>query len=480
MNDRIETLILKSLIFNEPYTKKVIPFLKKEYFQDFIESQLFAKISAFILEFTAIPTKEAMAIALEKDERLEGKQVEEIKEYLENRIFPAENVSLDWLLKETEQWCKEAAIFNALRSSIGIVDDKSGKKQKGEIPKLLTDALAVSFDTNLGHDYVKDAADRYDSLHKVHERIPFDIKYLNLVTNGGLQKKTLNIILAGVNVGKSLCMCHMASAALLQGKNVVYITLEMSDSMIAQRIDANLLNISIEDLKVINKSDFLNKVNQFVLKNQKLATKHLIIKEYPTASANATHFKHFLDELNLKQDFKPDVIFIDYLNLATSSRLGHGSNVNSYTYIKSIAEEIRGLAVEYNVAVVSASQLTRSGYANTDPGMEDTAESFGLPATADFMIALVTTEELEQRGQLKIKQLKNRYGDVTRYKKFLVGVDKLKMKLFDLNDDAQEEIQNDLGGSKTPKKDTPGFDNSSFGKGMRAERSNGFDTLDYE
>jgi replicative DNA helicase len=464
MNDRIEILILKSLIYNEEYSRKVIPFIKAEYFQDDGEKTIFEKTSAFILTYNNRPSKEAVAIQITGDTKLSQGTLQKAETLLAEKIVEPEAVDVNWLYDQTEQWCKEQAVFNAIKKSIAIFDDKSGKVSQGVIPQILTDALAVSFNTNVGHDYVRDSALRYDQTHKVEEKIPFDLKMMNRITKGGLPKKTLNIILAGTGVGKTLAMGHMASAALLQGKNVLYITLEMAGELIGQRIDANLLNVGMDDLMSLSKIDFGDRMNRMVMKNHALSNYSLKIVEYPTATASALNFKALLDDLRLKENFAPDVIFVDYINLAISSRLGTGSNVNSYYYVKAIAEELRGLAVQYNAAVISATQTTRGGYANTDPGLEDTSESFGLPATADFMMALVTSEELEQRGQIKVKQLKNRYNDPSKCRKFLLGIDKSKMRLFDLEDSAQEEI---MGGTVD---DGPAFDKGKFGKGMKAER----------
>lgn len=467
MNDRIEILILKSLVFNEEYSRKVIAFLKSEYFQDGGERVLFEKISNFILNHSSCPSKEAIAIELNQDNKISQGILQQAETMLAESIVQPEKVELDWLIKQTEGFCKQQAVFNAIKKSISIYEDKSGKNSLGQIPQLLTDALGVSFETSVGHDYIQDAGERYDETHKVEEKIPFDLKMMNRITKGGLPKKTLNIILAGTGVGKTLAMCHMAAAALLEGKNVLYITLEMAKVLIGQRIDANLLNVGLDDLMALSKIDFGDRINRMVMKNHALTNHSLKIVEYPTASASALNFKVLLDDLKLKSNFTPDVIFIDYINLAVSSRLGNGgANVNSYYYVKAIAEELRGLAVMYNAAIISATQTTRSGYANSDPGLEDTSESFGLPATADFMIALVTSEELEQRGQIKVKQLKNRYNDPSRCRKFLLGIDKTKMRLFDLDDNAQEEL---MGGNVD---DTPAFDKGKFGQGMKAERGN--------
>jgi archaellum biogenesis ATPase FlaH len=368
----------------------------------------------------------------------------------------AEKQDEQWLIDSTEKWCQEKAIYNAIMDSIQILDGTDGKNDKGAIPELLSDALSVSFDPNIGHDYMDDSDSRYDFYHRVEERVPFDLEYMNKITKGGIPKKSLNIILAGTGVGKSLAMCHMASANLLDGKNVLYITMEMAEEKIAERIDANLLNVTLDDLSALSKDMYDKKIERVRGKT----SGKLIVKEYPTASAGSGHFRHLLNELKLKKHFVPDIIYIDYLNICTSSRIKGGAQVNSYTLVKAIAEELRGLAVEFNVPVVSATQTTRSGYSNSDVGLEDTSESFGLPATADFMVALISSEELEDLGQIMVKQLKNRYGDPNTYKRFVVGVDRAKMRLFDVEQTAQEDIGYD---------DKPIFDNSGFGQRARED-----------
>ena len=378
-----------------------------------------------------------------------------------------EYTELGWLLDTTEKFCQDKAVYNAVVESIGILDNPNGKKDKGVIPEILSDALSVSFDPHVGHDYIDDADDRYDFYHRVEERIPFDLEYFNKITNGGLPQKTLNICLAGTGVGKSLFMCHVAASCLAQNQNVLYITLEMAEEKIAERIDANLLDISVDDLHQLPKDIYDRKINNL----SKTTKGKLIVKEYPTASANVNHFRALLNELNLKRSFVPDIIFVDYLNICTSSRIRQGANVNSYTYIKSIAEELRGLAVENKIPIVSATQTTRSGYSNTDVGLEDTSESFGLPATADLMFAIISTEQMEALGQVMVKQLKNRYNDPTVNKKFVIGIDRAKMKLYDVDQSAQDELV-DNG----QEDDTPAFDIATNGKFKKRD----FTEFDYE
>ena len=462
MNDRIELLILKSLIYNEDFSRKVIPHLRADYFTDDTERLVFSKIADFLLQYNNRPSKEAVSIALSNDTKIGQGILEKAQDLIANKIVEPEPTNLDWLLDATESWVKSQALYNALKTGVEYFDSK---KNLGAIPDIVSQALGVSFDPNVGHDYIRDAADRFDEWHKVEEKMPFDLDMMNRITKGGLPKKTLNIILAGTGVGKSLTMCHMASAALMHGRNVLYITLEMSKEMIAQRIDANLLDVSLDDLVTLPKIDYMDRINRLVTKNSALTRHSLKIKEYPTASASVLNFKALLNDLKLKESFVPDIIFVDYINLAVSSRLmGAQQNTNSYYYIKAIAEEFRGMAVEYNAAVVSATQTTRSGYKNTDPGLEDTSESFGLPATADFMIALVTNDELAERNQIVVKQLKNRYYDVVKNRKFLLGIDKSKMRLYDLDPSAQNDLNGDDADSP------PIFDNSSFGRGMKAEK----------
>jgi replicative DNA helicase len=431
--EKIEFLILRNLIHNEEYLRKVLPFLNEEYFEDFEQKIVFEEISKFVLEYNNLPTKEVLCIEVEKRNDVNEEQFKKLVHLITHlEDVPTEH---NWLIDTTEKWCRDRAIYLALMESIQLVDEK-GNKSRDAIPSILQDALAVSFDNHVGHDYLQDYEQRYESYHKSEDKIEFDLEYFNRITKGGLPNKTLNIALAGTGVGKSLFMCHVASSVLLQGRNVLYITLEMAEEKIAERIDANLLNVNIKDIVELPKSVFESKVNNIAKKTQG----SLIIKEYPTASAHAGHFKSLLNELALKKSFNPDIIFIDYLNICSSSRFKGGNNINSYTLVKSIAEELRGLAVEFNVPIVSATQTTRSGFGSSDVELTDTSESFGLPATADLMFALISTEELEELGQIMVKQLKNRYNDPTMHKRFVIGIDRAKMRLYDVEQSAQKDI----------------------------------------
>ena len=432
--DKVEILILRNLIHNEDYLRKVIPFIKPEYFEDTNQKSLFEEILKFAQEYNEQPTKEILCIEIEKRSDITDtsfKEITQLISYLED--VPSE---FNWLLDTTEKWCRDRAIYLALMESIALADGKEGDKDRGAIPSILSDALAVSFDTHIGHDYLLDYEARYESYHRKEDKIEFDLEYFNKITKGGLPNKTLNIALAGTGVGKSLFMCHVASSALLGGKNVLYITAEMAEEKIAERIDANLLNVPIQEITDLPKVMFEDKVTKLSQKTQGT----LIIKEYPTATAHAGHFKSLLNELALKKSFRPDIIFIDYLNICASSRYRGNSTVNSYSYIKAIAEELRGLAVEANVPIVSATQTTRSGYGSSDVELTDTSESFGLPATADLMFALISTDELEELGQIMVKQLKNRYNDPTIHKRFIVGIDRAKMRLYDCEQSAQDDV----------------------------------------
>jgi replicative DNA helicase len=444
---RLEQTILKNLIQNEPFTRKVLPFLKSEYFTENDEKVVFKEIQQYFLKYTKPPTTEALLINLDNNTSLSENELKMSKTVISQ--FDKETTPMDWLVEETEKWCKDRAIYIAVMDSIEVIDKKS-QRSTGEIPELLKDALSVSFDQHIGHDQIEDADDRYEFYHTEEEKIPFDLEYFNKITKGGLPNKTLNICLAGTGVGKSLFMCHMASAGLMMNKNVLYITLEMSEERIAERIDANVLNIPMKELPDLSKKMFDKKVDKIRAKTKG----KLIIKEYPTASAHVGHFRHLLQELEIKKDFKPDLIFIDYLNICASHRIRPGSGANSYTLVKSIAEELRGLAVEFDVPIMSATQTTRSGYGSTDIGLEDTSESFGLPATADMMFALITSDELEELDQLVVKQLKNRYNDPTVFKRFVIGVDRSRMKLYDCEQEAQEEL---IDGA-IEDDDTPVFD----------------------
>ena len=432
--ERIETSILKNLIYNEEYSRKVIPFIKPEYFEQRSEKVIFEEITNFIVKYGSAITIEALNIETENRTDLTENEIKEIREL--NSSFEETVVDNQWLLDSTEKWCRDRAIYLALMESISLADGKDDKKGRDAIPSILSDALSVSFDNHIGHDYLNDYEERYESYHRKEDKIPFDLEFFNKITKGGLPNKTLNIALAGTGVGKSLFMCHVASSVLLQGKNVLYITLEMAEEKIAERIDANLLNVNIQNIIDIPKPMFGSKVTNLTRKTQG----QLIIKEYPTASAHSGHFKALLNELALKKSFKPDIIFIDYLNICASSRYRANANVNSYSYIKAIAEELRGLAVEANLPIVSATQTTRSGYGSSDVDLTDTSESFGLPATADLMFALISTEELEGLNQIMVKQLKNRYNDPTIYKRFVVGIDRAKMRLYDCEQSAQQDI----------------------------------------
>ena len=432
--ERLEHTILRNLVYNEDYSRKVIPFIQPEYFEQRSERVVFEEIVQFIVKYNSAITKEALGIEIENRTDLTETDVKDIREVCETLNDSV--VEKQWLLDTTEKWCRDRAIYLALMESIHIADGNDGKKNRDAIPSILSDALAVSFDNNIGHDYLQNYEERYEFYHRKEDKIEFDLEYFNKITKGGLPNKTLNIALAGTGVGKSLFMCHVASSALLQGRNVLYITLEMAEERIAERIDANLLNVPIQQLVDLPRSTFENKVTGLSKKTQGT----LIIKEYPTASAHSGHFKALLNELALKKSFRPDIIFIDYLNICASSRHKANSSVNSYSYIKSIAEELRGLAVEFNVPIVSATQTTRSGYGNSDVELTDTSESFGLPATADLMFALISTEELEGLGQILVKQLKNRYNDPTVFKRFVVGIDRAKMRLYDVEQSAQKDI----------------------------------------
>ena len=438
MNQTLPTHILNHLLNNEEFCRRVIPYIKKEYF-DGSHRTVFDLITSFVNTHNKLPTAKVLDLELKKVSAHEeilnqaSRLIEEIQE--------KSDVDTDYLIKESENWCRERAVYNAIMESIQIIDKKDKERSEGAIPEILSDALGVSFDQAIGHDYIDNSSERFDFYNLKEDRIPFDLDYFNKITKGGLPNKTLNIALAGTGVGKSLFMCHCASSVLEQGKNVLYITLEMAEERIAERIDANLMNLPIEQLSSLPKKVFNDKIGKIA----KGAIGKLIVKEYPTGSAHTGHFRALLNELKLKKNFKPDIIYIDYLNICASSRMrGMGGSINSYTYIKAIAEELRGLAVEFNVPIVSATQTTRSGFSNTDVGLEDTSESFGLPATADLMFALISTEELEELGQLLVKQLKNRYNDPTKYRRFVVGVDRSRMKLYDVEESAQSDIMSDM------------------------------------
>jgi replicative DNA helicase len=465
----LEQKILKHLILDEEYTRKTLPFIKGEYFQESSEKLLFSEIESYVNKYNTMPTQEALAIEIDKRVNLTDDQHKKTIALVKEITIDPEVSDTKWLIDATENFCQEKAIYNGIMQSIQILDDKNKnsteKLDKGSIPKILADALSVSFDNHIGHDFIDDAETRYDFYHKVERRIPFDLDYLNRITKGGLAEKSLNIVLAGTGVGKSLFMCHCAAANLTMGKNVLYITMEMAEERIAERIDANLMNVELDRLIGMPKDVYLKKVETL---REKTKGK-LIIKEYPTASANVNHFNHLLNELKLKRQFIPDIIYIDYLNICSSARMKMGSSINSYTYIKAIAEELRGLAVEHKLPIVSATQTTRSGYTNSDVGLEDTSESFGLPATADLMFALISTEELAELNQIMVKQLKNRYSDPTTNKRFVIGVDRAKMKLYD----AEESAQTNISDSGQIEDDKPVFDKSGFGKRMQKNRDFG-------
>ena len=464
----VETTILGNLLQNEEYTRKVLPFLKNDYFSRNPEKIIYGTVSDFVTKYNSLPTKEALSIELQ-EKKINEEEFKETMELLDDISKDTqEHTDLGWLLDTTEKFCQDKAIYNAVVESISILDSQKSDQDKGVIPEILSDALSVSFDPHVGHDYLDDSDDRFEFYHRVEEKIPFDLDYFNRITKGGLSQKSLNICLAGTGVGKSLFMCHVASSCLSQNQNVLYITLEMAEEKIAERIDANLLDIAVDDLHALSKDMYDKKIENL----SKTTKGKLIVKEYPTASANVNHFRALLNELNLKRSFVPDIIFVDYLNICTSSRIRTGANVNSYTYIKSIAEELRGLAVENKIPIVSATQTTRSGYSNTDVGLEDTSESFGLPATADLMFAIISTEQMEELGQIMVKQLKNRYNDPTVNRKFVIGIDRAKMKLFDVSQAAQDTLV-DTGQVED---DTPSFDVATGGKFKKRD----FSGFDYE
>ncbi len=447
----IEQTILRNLLTNEGYTRKVIPFIQKEYFEG-VYQKLFEQVLSYTAKYNKLPTSEALQIEIDDKSNFTDEQYRHVVEIMP-RLFDEEPVDETWLYNRTEKWCQDRALFNSIMESIKIIDGKHQKLTKDSLPDLLTKALGVTFDTNVGHDYLENIDERYAFYHAQEEKIPFDIELLNKITKGGLSNKSLNIALAGTGVGKSLFMCHIAANSLIQGKNVLYITLEMSEERIAERIDANLLDLPIDQIEHMSQEMFSNAVNRLKTKTNG----RLIVKEYPTGTGNSNHFRALLNELKLKKAFEPDIIMIDYLNICASSRIKMSSEGNSYGYIKAIAEELRGLAVEFDLPIVSATQTTRKGFANSDPGLEDTSESFGLPATADLMFALVTNEELEEEGNIMVKQLKNRYNDPSTYKRFLVGIDRTKMRLMDAE---KQDLM----------KDTPTFDKTNQGEDQKEIR----------
>ena len=464
---RTEIAILKNLLQNEEYTRKVLPFLKVDYFTEHADKILYEKVNTFVNKYNTLPSHEALQIELSETKMNEEEFKDSLNLLKEIDSNAEDYTDINWLLDTTEKFCQDKAIYNAVVDSISILDNPKSTADKGAIPDILSDALSVSFDPHVGHDYIDDSDERFDYYHRIEERIPFDLDYFNRITKGGLPQKTLNICLAGTGVGKSLFMCHVASSCLAENKNVLYITLEMAEEKIAERIDANLLDIAIDDLHNLPKDLYDSKIANL----EKTTKGKLIIKEYPTAAAGVNHFRALLNELNLKRSFVPDIIFVDYLNICTSSRIRSGANVNSYTLIKSIAEELRGLAVENKIPIMSATQTTRAGYSNTDVGLEDTSESFGLPATADLMFAIISTEQMEEVGQIMVKQLKNRYNDPTVNRKFVIGIDRAKMRLFDVDQAAQDELV-DTG----QEDDTPSFDIATGGKFKKRD----FEGFEYE
>ena len=458
MQANLEQTILRHILTDDQFMRKVLPFIKPEYFEG-IYRTLFKEAGKYVAKYNGLPTAESFKIELDQTDRLTNDQYSMAIDILPH-LFSDEKVNETWLLDTTEKWCQDRAVYNAIMESISIIDGKHESLTKNALPDILQKALGVAFDTNIGHDYIENVEQRYEFYHTEESRIPFDLEYFNKITKGGLQNKTLNIALAGTGVGKSLFMCHCAASALTQGNDVLYITMEMAEERIAERIDANLLNVPIDQLDKLSKDMFTSKVANISRKT----TGKLIIKEYPTGSAHTGHFRALLNELKLKKHFEPQIIFIDYLNICSSARMkGMGGAINSYNYIKAIAEELRGLAVEFGVPVVSATQTTRSGYSNSDVGLEDTSESFGLPATADLMFALISTEELEQQGQIMVKQLKNRYNDPTSHKRFVIGIDRAKMRLYDAEESEQTLVD-----------DTPIFDKSSTGQRIASEKLNGW------
>jgi replicative DNA helicase len=453
---KIETAVLKNLVHNEEYCRKVVPFLNREYFSDKIDRAIYDEFVRFFDKYNKPATQEILKIEIGNSRDLYDKEFTDAVQFIETDMAGADvATNVEWLTDETEAWCKKRAVYLAIMDSIKIIDGRDKARREDAIPSLLQDALSVSFDKSVGHDLLDDYQARYDFYHRVEEKLAFDIDMLNTITKGGLSRKTLNIILAGTGVGKSLAMCHFAGAYLMQGLNVLYVTMEMAEERIAERIDANLLNLSMDELSTVDKKIYETRVGKL----QKKTQGKLIVKEYPTSTAHSGHIRALIEELKMKRGFIPDVIFVDYLNICSSQRLKGGAGVNSYTYVKAIAEELRGLAVEYNVPLVSATQTTRSGFNSSDVGLEDTSESFGLPATADLMLALISTEELQELDQIMVKQLKNRYSDPNYYKRFVIGVDKSKMKLYNVEASAQEGLS-DVGQTK----DVPAFDISRTGK----------------
>ena len=464
----LEEIIFSHLLFNEEYSRKVIPFLKNEYFQTRTNKILFELIDGYIKTYNVVPSKEALNTKLQSLDNISEDDFKSCGDLI-TKLEADLKTSVDWLCDQTEKFCQEKAVYNAIMDSIKIIDKKDKKRGTGSIPEILTEALSVSFDTNIGHDFIEDADSRYDYYHVREEKLQFDLEYFNKITKGGLSKKTLNIILASTGVGKTMFMTHCAAHHLTLGKNVLYLTMEMSEERIAERIDANLMDVTIDDLKELPKDAYEKKM----VRIKGGTTGKLIVKEYPTAAAGSAHFRHLLQELRIKKSFKPDVIYIDYLNICSSARMKMGGSVNSYMYIKAIAEELRGLAVEFDVPIISATQSNRDAYNSSDVGLDNTSESFALPATADFMFALISTEDLEGLNQILVKQLKNRYDDPSSNRKFVIGVNKAKMKFYDVEQSAQKDI---IDGPKTKHSDKPVMDNSSFGERYDEEQKMRFVT----
>jgi hypothetical protein len=459
----IENTILSGLVFNEDFARKVTPFLKPDYFDQQSEKTVFNEIVSYIDKYNGLPTREALRIAISEKENLNEEQYKQVNLVVDGLAYD-EKTDVDWLVDKTEKFCQDKAIYNAVRESILVLDGQHKQLDKGSIPELLSKALGVSFDSSIGHDFIENSDERYDFYHTKEDKVAFDLELFNKITKGGLSRKSLSVALAGTGVGKTLFMTHCAAANMMAGLNVLYITMEMAEERIAERIDANLLDLTIDELREVPKNVYVKRLDRVKAKT----TGKLIVKEYPTASAGSAHFRHLLNELRLKKNFTPDVVYIDYLNICTSSRMKMGGSVNSYTLIKAIAEELRGLAVEFNVPIMSATQTTRSGYSNSDMGLEDTSESFGLPATADFMFGLISTEELESLGQLMVKQLKNRWGDTNYLKRFVVGIDRSKMRLFDAEESAQDLMD-----------DTPTMDRGAVGQRLASEKEDKGEILSF-
>ena len=464
----LEEIIFSHLLFNEEYSRKVIPFLKNDYFQTRTNKILFELIDGYVKTYNVVPSKEALNTKLQSLDNISEDEFKSCSDLI-SKLEADLKTSVDWLCDQTEKFCQEKAVYNAIMDSIKIIDKKDKKRGTGSIPEILTEALSVSFDTNIGHDFIEDANSRYDYYHVREEKLQFVLEYFNKITKGGLSKKTLNIILASTGVGKTMFMTHCAAHHLTLGKNVLYLTMEMSEERIAERIDANLMDVTIDDLKELPKDAYEKKM----VRIKGGTTGKLIVKEYPTAAAGSAHFRHLLQELRIKKSFKPDVIYVDYLNICSSARMKMGGSVNSYMYIKAIAEELRGLAVEFDVPIISATQSNRDAYNSSDVGLDNTSESFALPATADFMFALISTEDLEGLNQILVKQLKNRYDDPSSNRKFVIGVNKAKMKFYDVEQSAQKDI---IDGPKTKHSDKPVMDNSSFGERYDEEQKMRFVT----